>query len=234
MSSLQIPDRSGDSRNLTVEAQLIATGRHLLARSLAWGTSGNLSARLDADTMLVSASGTDMGDLAPGDLVSVRVSDGTWSGPRKPSKEVPMHIGIYQQRPDARVVLHSSPHYTTLIACSGENIPSQLFIETLYYLERIAWVDYAHPGSVELGAAVKEASRHAEVIMMRNHGVILFDQSCAEAVMRLQALEMACRMIVEAKAAGITLGKIPEHVAREFLQSGRYKPRQPWHSPATG
>lgn len=214
---------------MTVEASLITTGRQLLDRALAWGTSGNLSARLDADTMLVSASGTNMGELQPGDLVSVRVADGAWSGARKPSKEVPMHIGIYQQRPDARVVLHSSPHYTTLIACSTETIPSQLYIETMYYLERVAWIDYAHPGSAELGAAVKEASREAEVIMMRNHGVILFDDSCAEAVMRLQTLEMVCRMIVEAKAAGITLGKIPNQVVREFLHSGRYKPRRPWH-----
>ncbi|MDI1249833.1 MAG: class II aldolase/adducin family protein [Lacunisphaera sp.] len=212
------------------EANLITTGRLLLDRKLAWGTSGNLSARTDADTMLVSASGTNMGELVAADLVPVRVSDGTWSGLRKPSKEVPLHIGIYQQRPDARVVLHSSPHYTTLIACSNETIPSQLFIETMYYLERVAWIDYAHPGSAELGAMVKAAARNAEVIMMRNHGVILFAESCGEAVMRLQTLEMACRMIVEAKAARITLGKIPNQIVREFLNSGRYKPCKPWHS----
>jgi len=214
---------------MDIEASLIATGRQLLQRNLAWGTSGNLSARVDSDTMLVSASGTNMGELVPGDLVPVRVTDGAWSGTRKPSKEVPMHIGIYQQRTDAKVVLHSSPHYTTLIACSGEGIPSQLFIETLYYLERVAWVDYSHPGSAELGRAVKSAAASAEVIMMRNHGVILFDESCAEAVMRLQTLEMTCRMIVESKAAGIALSRIPEQVAREFLQHGRYKPRKPWH-----
>jgi len=218
---------------MELEASLIATGCQLVKRQLAWGTSGNLSARLDTDHMLVSASGTNMGELVPGDLVSVRVSDGAWSGPRKPSKEVPMHIGIYQQRPDARVVLHSSPHYTTLIACSQEVIPSQLFIETMYYLERVAWIDYFHPGSAELGAAVKAASSQAEVIMMRNHGVILLDDSCAEAVMRLQTLEMVCRMIVEAKAAGLTLGKIPEQLVREFLHSGRYKPRKPWHPAPT-
>jgi ribulose-5-phosphate 4-epimerase/fuculose-1-phosphate aldolase len=219
---------------MDIEANLIATGRQLLQRNLAWGTSGNLSARADPDTMLVSASGTNMGELAPGDLVPVRVRDGAWNGTRKPSKEVPMHVGIYQQRADAQVVLHSSPHYTTLIACSGESIPSQLFIETMYYLERVAWVDYSHPGSVELGAAVKAAAVSAEVIMMRNHGVILFDESCAEAVMRLQTLEMTCRMIVESKAAGIALSRIPERVAQEFLHHGRYKPRKPWHAVPIG
>lgn len=218
---------------MNLEAQLIETGRAMLANGLAWGTSGNLSARVNAEQMLVSASGTALGAMKPGDFVNVRVTDGHWTGARKPSKEVPMHTGIYQQRPDAQVVLHSSPLYTTLIACSGEAIPSELFIETMYYLERVAWVDYAHPGSAELGASVKHAAAEAEVIMMRNHGVILFDDSFQEALLRLQTLEMTCRMLVEAKGAGIAWKKIPSDTVREFLHSGRYKPRKPWHAAAS-
>jgi len=211
-----------------LEQKLIEAGRVMVATELAWGTSGNFSARIDDDSMLVSASGTALGAMSPGEFVPVRIRDGQWTGSRKPSKEVPMHIGIYQQRADARVVLHSSPIYTTLVACSGEAIPSELFIETMYYLERVAWVDYAHPGSSELGESVKQAATRAEVIMMRNHGVILFDESFAEALLRLTTLEMTCRMIVEAKAAGIPLQKIPSTVVREFLGSGRYKPRRSW------
>jgi ribulose-5-phosphate 4-epimerase/fuculose-1-phosphate aldolase len=215
-----------------VEEQLIATGRAMVERGLAWGTAGNFSARIGSDAMLVSASGTALGAMRPGDFVEVRVSDGAWSGARKPSKEVPMHRGIYLAREDAQVVLHSSPHYTTLMACSGEMIPSELFIETMYYLERIAWVDYAHPGSEELGESVRRAAAEAEVIMMRNHGVILFDQTADEALLRLQVLEMTCKMLVEAKAAGIALQRIPAATVREFLDSGRYKPRRTWHEVA--
>jgi ribulose-5-phosphate 4-epimerase/fuculose-1-phosphate aldolase len=215
--------------NLRLIQQLSGCGRAMLERGLAWGTSGNLSARVDADTMVLSASGTALGAMAPDDFVSVRLADGSWEGARKPSKEVPMHRGIYLARADAQIVLHSSPHYTTLLACGDEAIPSELFIETMYYLERIAWVDYAHPGSNELGDSVRRAAENAEVIMMRNHGVILFDHSTEEALLRLQVLEMACRMIVDAKAAGIALKRIPTEVVREFLHSGRYKPRQPWH-----
>ncbi len=206
-------------------------GRSMLAQGLAWGTSGNISARLDAERMLVSATGTALGSMHFEDFVEVRIGDGGWAGARKPSKEVPMHVGIYQQRPDAQVALHSSPHYTTLLSCAGESIPSELFIETMYYLERMAWVDYAHPGSAELGASVKRAAANAEIIMLRNHGVILFDKSVQEALLRLHSLEMACRMIVEAKAANIALKKIPAAVVNEFLHSGRYKPRQSWHRP---
>lgn len=209
-----------------IAQKLSETGKYLLRNQLAWGTSGNMSARLDENTMLVTASGTEMGNLAPDDFTVCDVQTGKWEGERKPSKEVPMHIGIYQQRPDAKVVLHSSPFYTTLIACSNERIDSSLFIESMYYLEDVAYVDYYHPGTKELGAAVKEISSQANVIIMKNHGVILFDESFADAVMRLETLEMAARMIITAKSSGIPLNKLPDGTISDFLENSLYKPRK--------
>lgn len=47
-----------------------------------------------------------------------------------------------------------------------------------------------------------------------------------EAMMRLETLEMACRMILQAKASGVQLKSIPEHVVRSFLEDSLYKPRK--------
>ncbi|MCF8567507.1 class II aldolase/adducin family protein [Alicyclobacillus tolerans] len=212
-----------------VALQLIDTGKYMLANQLAWGTSGNLSARIDEQHMMITASGTQMGNLTVEDFSLCNFQDGTWEGSRKPSKEVPMHTGIYKMRDDAHVVLHSSPFYTTLIACSDEPIVSELFVETMYFLEDVAYVDYYHPGTRELGDAVQEQAQNAHVIMLKNHGVILFDDSFADVTMRLETLEMACRMVVTAKSAGIPLTKIPDVVVRDFLESARYKPRKKVH-----
>ncbi|HET6873088.1 MAG TPA: class II aldolase/adducin family protein [Sporolactobacillaceae bacterium] len=209
-----------------ISRQLIETGQYLLANQLAWGTSGNISARLDEKRMLITASGTEMGHLKPEDFALCNFEAGTWEGNRKPSKEVPMHTGIYQVREDANVILHSSPFYTTLIASSEEPIVSELFIETMYFLEDVAYVDYFHPGTDELGEAVKEQAENGHVIILKNHGVILFDDSFSDAVMRLETLEMACRMIITAKSAGVKLTKIPDQVVRDFLENARYKPRK--------
>ncbi|WEG13536.1 class II aldolase/adducin family protein [Pullulanibacillus sp. KACC 23026] len=206
--------------------KLVETGKYLLANQLAWGTSGNISARLNDKQMLITASGTEMGSLQPNDFAFVNFETGDWEGDRKPSKEVPMHTGIYQVRQDANVILHSSPFYTTLMASSEEPIVSELFVETMYFLEDVAYVDYFHPGTAELGEAVKEQAENGHVLILRNHGVILFDDSFSDAVMRLETLEMACRMIITAKSAGIPLTKIPDQVVRDFLENARYKPRK--------
>lgn len=215
--------------NTALHRSLADAGAFLVAQRLAWGKSGNLSGRLDSDTMLVSASGGGLGDLTADDLVPVRLADGTWDGPRAPSKEVPMHAAIYRARPDAHVVLHASPECTTLLACSAENLPSGLFIESMYYLERVAWVDFHPPGSTELGAAVGAAAVSADVILLRNHGAIVFDTSLPEAIMRLQTLEFAARLLLTARGAGIPLQAVADEQVRDFLRSGRYKPRKPWH-----
>src|SRR5687768_17005812 len=97
--------------------QLQAAGRYMLANELAWGNAGNLSAQLDGDTMLITASGTNLGDLEPDDLVACPI-DGSQRAQyaRKPSKKMPMHRAVYTTRPEIQAVLHASPFYSTLVA----------------------------------------------------------------------------------------------------------------------
>lgn len=205
---------------------LVDAGRYMLTNQLAWGTSGNISLRLDEKHMLITASGTYMGDLASSDFVKFNIETGQYDGARKASKETPIHSGIYKNRPDIHAVIHSSPFYTTLMACSNEPILSGLFIETMYYLEKIEYVDYFHPGSNELGQEIAEKSLSANIIIMKNHGVTVIDDSVNEALMRLETLENACKMLITSKAAGIKLTEIPKMVVHEFLEESKYKPRK--------
>lgn len=211
---------------MDIRQQLIEAGKYLKSNRLTWGTSGNLSARIGYDRMLITASGTRLADLQEDDFVDFNLLSGTYEGKRKASKETPFHTGIYRERKDAQVVIHTSPFYTTLFACSNEKIISELFIESMYYLENIAYVDYYHPGTQELGDAIAKKALNANIIVMRNHGVVVFDDSVSEALTRLETLEMACRMILKAKESGISLNVIPEMVVRSFLEESKYKPRK--------
>lgn len=96
----------------------------------------------------------------------------------------------------------------------------------MYYLENVAYADYYHPGSPELGDAVAHQAANANIVIMRNHGVTVFDDTLKDALMRLETLEMACRMIDTAKNSGIGLNRIPDHVVNTFLEESRYKPRK--------
>lgn len=201
----------------------------MMAHGLAWGNAGNISARTGEDRYVISASGTFLGELEEGDLVECGIAQGRLHPEdKKPSKELPMHRAVYESRPEVNAVLHASPFYSTLLACSDRDVPSDLFVETMYYLEKVERVPYRHPGSEALGEAVAASARKANVLLLEHHGVLVYDTSVREARMALQTLEMACRMLITAGAAGVKLRSLEPDVVHDFLHRAGYKPRRKW------
>ena len=210
-------------------AQLQAAGRYLLRHDLTWGNSGNLSARLRPDHILITASGTRLGELDDDDFVICPLAASPADAyTRKPSKETPTHAAVYQARPDVGAVLHASPFYSMLVACTDAALPAGLFVEAMYYLERVARVAYAHPGSIELGDLVGQQATQANILILENHGVLVYDTSVPEALMGLHTLEIACRMVVEAGRAGLQLRSLPPATVSDFLTRAGYRPRRQW------
>jgi L-fuculose-phosphate aldolase len=204
-------------------------GQYMMRYELAWGNAGNISVRTGEETCMISASGTFLGELDDEDVVECRFNgELVAAGSKKPSKEMPMHRAVYETRPEVNAVLHASPFYSTLIACSQVSVPSEWFVETMYYLERVERVPYCHPGSKELGEKVREKAGNANILLLDNHGVLVYDTSVQEARMALQTLEMACRMIITAKQSGIDMNALSPETVGEFLKHAEYKPRRRW------
>lgn len=214
--------------------QLQEAGRYLLENDLTWGNAGNLSARLDDDAAgrgrcLITASGTSLGELADDDLVECYIDPpAAVSGTRKPSKELPMHAAIYRRRPEIKAVLHTSSFYTTLVACSDLELPGNWFVEDMYYVERVARVPYVHPGAPGLGDAVAAVANQANILLLENHGGLVYDVSVREALMALHTLEVVCRMAVTATGAGINMRGLPPETVADFLERSGYRPRRRW------
>jgi len=211
--------------------QLSETGKYMMQYDLAWGNSGNISAKTAENSFLITASGTYLGDLDLADFSECSIETGkSIDSGKKPSKEVPMHLAIYETRPEIGAVLHASPLYSTLIASSNMDIPSAWFVESMYYLEKIERVPYAHPGSMELGELVKEKAKKANILLLENHGVLVYDTSLKEAKMALQTLEMACRMLLISQKAGVVLQELSGKQVHDFLHESGYKPRRMWEN----
>lgn len=202
-------------------------GKRILSKDLTWGTAGNLSIRMDEDQLLITASGTQLGDLSPEDFTVYTLSSGACSG-GKPSKELPVHAAVYRACPWARAVLHASPPYATLASLTDMPVRNDLFVENMYYLQRTKTLPYYHPGSDALTNAVAEATPHANVLLLAHHGVLVYDTSVAEACTALDILEQTCRMQMTARGAGIPLSGLSSETIRDFLLGSGYKPTRPW------
>lgn len=217
--------------NQALKKELQETGKYMMHYELAWGNSGNISAKTAENSFLITASGTYLGDLSLEDFAEYSLdTKKCMTMGRKPSKEIPMHQAIYETRPEIGAVLHSSPLYSTIVASSMIDLPSSWFVEGMYYLERIERVSYAHPGSNELGELVREKAKKANILLLENHGVLVFDTSIKEAKMALQTLEMACKMLLISRKAGLALQELSHDVVQSFLEESGYKPRRMWEN----
>lgn len=211
---------------LELVQELKQVGRFMSEKSLCWGTAGNISARYKDDEFYVTASGTYLGDLEIEDL-SLCNNEGALEG-KKPSKEHVFHNGIYEERPEINAILHSSPFYSTLVANSNIDLPSNYFVEAMYYLEKVVKIPYYHPGSAELAEAIKQNAKYGNVMLLENHGIIVYDTSIREARMALETLEYTSKMFIESEKSKIHINGLSDETVNDFLQNSGYKPVREW------
>jgi L-fuculose-phosphate aldolase len=152
---------------------LAACARALWDRGHASGTSGNLSARLDDETMLCTRSGRAFDALGPDDFTLVDIASGA---PREdgaaPTIERPLHLAAYRARSDVRFVVHTHPTYCVVWSCAGRLFPRDTVAAT-ESLAAVGWVPFFPPGSQELATGVAAAvGRGVPLVVLENHGLV--------------------------------------------------------------
>lgn len=171
-------------------------------------SSGNMSARIDAERMLLTATRSWLGTLTREQVAICRIADGTPLAEARPSVEAGFHAGILRKRPDVRVVLHFQTPAATTLACRAGEPPNYFVIpEIPYYIGHIATVPFCMPGSAPLSEAVVAAMLHSDLAVLRNHGQVVVGRDFADALQRAVFFELACRVILDAGDRLQPLGK---------------------------
>ena len=81
----------------------------MVADGLVIGSAGNVSVRLDAHRFVVSAAGVLYGELEPADHPVVDVADRRVGGPRRPTSELALHLGVMRDARGRRRRAHPLP-----------------------------------------------------------------------------------------------------------------------------
>ena len=209
---------------------LMDMGRRIMDKGLTWGNAGNISIRLNEDQVLITSSGSRFDSLTEDSFTLWEISTQKHRG-GKPSKELPVHLAVYRASPWAGAVVHASPLHATLFSMSGEPVPNNLFVENMYYLQRVCRIPYCHPGSPQLAEAVLQKTPAHNVMLLDNHGVLTYDTSLSEAAMALEILESTCRLLLLARGAGMALDILDEGTVEDFLLRSGYKAPRAWPEP---
>ncbi|MDQ6434110.1 class II aldolase/adducin family protein [Mesorhizobium sp. LHD-90] len=179
---------------------LVDATRHIAAKGLNSGTSGNISVRLESG-MLITPTGIAPGLLDASMMVEVG-PDGGWSGTTRPSSEWNMHMAIYEAFPQAKAVVHAHPDHCVALSCLREALPPFHYMIASFGGDDVPCSDYAPFGTAKLAEAAVRALASRNTCLLANHGMISHGPDLATAVARTEKLETLARQYLLARSVG--------------------------------
>jgi L-fuculose-phosphate aldolase len=183
---------------------LCVIAKTLEHRGLVSGTDGNISLRIDENTMLITPSGVNKGMLTP-DMLLIQDFDGrVKEGALRSSREASLHAGVYCVREDVGAIVHTHPPFATAYAACGMPVEQDILIELPAVLGKTEVVPFAAPGSKKLAEFVSLCAKDSpsNLFLLQNHGVIACGADLTQAYNHMDALENAAKTILIAKMTG--------------------------------
>lgn len=176
--------------------EIIKVGKRLYDVGLAVAKSGNISARIDQENILITGTGTFLGDLKPADIVKVNLSTNKAEGDKKPSSELPLHSLVYKNFKH-QVVVHCHPPLINGYFAVNSSLKALTF-ETKFYLGDVPVLEQDTP-TVTKPETVIEALKTNNLVVLKNHGAVAVAEKFADAMSLIEALEEAVRVAAIAR-----------------------------------
>lgn len=160
-------------------------------------SSGNMSHRFDDEHMLISASGSWLGQLEESQIAFLRTGSGEILNGKKASGESAMHRAIMTCRPDIDTILHFQSPAATTLACMDIVPDYNVIIEIPVYIGKISYVPFIMPGSQMLAEAVAAEMTESSIVQMRNHGQVVCGSGYSGTIQKAAFFELACSIILQ-------------------------------------
>ncbi len=178
--------------------EIARLAKSMFDRGLTFGSSGNISVRLD-DGWLMTPTGSTMGNLDPA-AISKLDDQGNHVSGDAPTKESFLHLAMYEERPATGAVVHLHATHSVAVSCLEDIDPTNVLPPiTAYYVMKIGTlplVPYFPPGDLDLAQAVREMASDHHAVLLANHGPVVAGKSLEDAVYATEELEETAKLFL--------------------------------------
>jgi ribulose-5-phosphate 4-epimerase/fuculose-1-phosphate aldolase len=178
---------------------IVRIGRSIFDRGLTFGSTGNISVKLEDGSLLATPTNASLGDLDPARLSHLD-ADGKHLSGDKPTKEAFLHQCVYCARGDAGAVVHLHSTHSVAVSILADVDPEDVLPPlTAYYVMRVGklpLIPYFAPGDQALAKAVEMQAGKAHAVLLANHGPVVAGKTLADAQYATEELEETARLFL--------------------------------------
>ncbi len=203
----------------SLREEICEIGRRLWARGMASANSGNISARLSPEEVLITPTLVSKAFMQPHQILAVDLEGRVLRGEGHPTTETPMHLRIYLEMEGIGAVVHAHPPRATAFAVAGRPLDLHLVPEAVIFLGEVPLVPFQFPGSPQLAESVVPYLADYDAVLLENHGALAWGSDLTQAYHRMETVEFCAEVTFAAQLLGGARELPPE--AREGLISLR-------------
>lgn len=186
---------SSGAEEFQLRNRIIDCGKDMSRFELVQGSWGNISLRLNPDTMLITPSGMDYFSIRTEDIVRMNIHDLKYGMQRKPSSEYRLHAALYLRYPECNAIIHTHSNGISAFAAAHAGFrisepPMDQLIGDMHCSE------YRTPGTDELCDSIMEAIEGSHACIIANHGAIFYGNDLDVTLAIANAVESrACNLL---------------------------------------
>lgn len=167
--------------------EIIDWARRLNQKGLITAKSGNISYKVNAEKVLITAHDSYLGYLEEEDILLTDLKGSSPRGAGKVTSEQLMHLSIYSKFEDAKVVLHAHAPFTTAFFHYFSELETFSY-ETKFYLGKVTVLKQDTPTVTEIEPLLS-ALEKSNIVVLKHHGVVAMGKSFKEAFSLIELLE---------------------------------------------
>lgn len=180
---------------VSLKEELIAGAALVASIGLVPLTQGNLSLRdPQSGNILITPHDYPYDQLTVDDVVVLDLDGKVIEGFREPSHESPVHLAVYERRPEALGIVHAEPIYTNVFGVLHMPI-APLHVNTLIDVGgEVPVMPFAPSGSRQFGYDMLEVMGDKRAVVWANHGMLALGDSLGKAIHCTVMVEIAAQL----------------------------------------
>jgi L-fuculose-phosphate aldolase len=209
-----------------IKRRIVQVCKRLWDRNMLASADGNVSYRIDDETILITPSGLAKAFMDPEQMAVMNLKGEVLHG--TPSGERAMHLQVYQSCPEAKAVVHAHPPHAIAWSIAKpdlQELPSTSVSEVILACGSIPLVPYATPTTNAMAANLLPFLPQHRLMILSRHGGLSWGESLDEAVGGMERLEHSSEILWLAQSMGELTGLPPAEVARLREMRSQIGPR---------